>query len=124
MFFKCLIKHIILHSEVIPHDIFCAGNCLLVGAFIGGIQLNNEIEQLNKKAEDYSKTIDSLLEEVGKVIVGQKDTVKKVVVALSANGHVLLEGMPGLAKTMMIKTLADTLDAGFKRIQLLTNLTN
>lgn len=91
-------------------------------AFIGGIQLNNEIEQLNKKAEDYSKTIDSLLEEVGKVIVGQKDTVKKVVVALSANGHVLLEGMPGLAKTMMIKTLADTLDAGFKRIQFTPDL--
>ena len=89
---------------------------------IGGIFLNKDIDTLNKKAENYSKNVDTIITEVEKVIVGQKDIVKKVVVALFANGHVLLEGMPGLAKTMMINTLANTIDVDFKRLQFTPDL--
>ncbi|NOR85866.1 AAA domain-containing protein [archaeon] len=84
--------------------------------------MDKTIENLNKKAELYSKETDKIISEVEKVIVGQKDIVKKVVVALFANGHVLLEGMPGLAKTMMINTLANTIDVDFKRLQFTPDL--
>ncbi|MCK5333897.1 MAG: AAA family ATPase, partial [Candidatus Aenigmarchaeota archaeon] len=80
------------------------------------------IKELNKKAEGYSKVTGKIISEVEKVIVGQQDVMKKVVVALAANGHVLLEGMPGLAKTMMIKTLSDTIAVNFRRIQFTPDL--
>lgn len=56
------------------------------------------------------------------MIVGQEDVLEKLILALVADGHVLLEGMPGLAKTLMIKTLSDTIEASFKRIQFTPDL--
>ena len=63
-----------------------------------------------------------LRQEIGKVIVGQKYLVDRLIVGLLANGHVLLEGVPGLAKTLAVKTLADCIQADFKRIQFTPDL--
>ena len=60
--------------------------------------------------------------EVAKVIVGQKDVVRHVLIGLIAGGHVLLEGVPGLGKTMLVRTLADTLDLAFSRVQFTPDL--
>ncbi|RMF54440.1 MoxR family ATPase [Candidatus Woesearchaeota archaeon] len=84
--------------------------------------MNEEIKRLNSKAEKYAKELDKLQAEVSKVIVGQEDSIKKLLIALISNGHILLEGVPGLAKTLMIKTLADSISAGFVRIQFTPDL--
>ncbi len=68
-------------------------------------------------AEWFRKTWTSLRSEIGKVVVGQDDVVEGVLVALAANGHVLLEGMPGLGKTLLIRTMAQVVDLDFSRIQ-------
>src|SRR5512137_2043949 len=69
-----------------------------------------------------SAFVDSLTSEIGKVIVGQKQMVDRILIGLLCNGHVLLEGVPGLAKTMTIKTLADSIEADFRRIQFTPDL--
>ncbi len=66
--------------------------------------------------------IQNIFDEIHKVIIGQDDLVKKMMVALLADGHILLEGVPGLGKTLAIKTLARTLDAHFQRIQFTPDL--
>jgi len=63
-----------------------------------------------------------LTNEIGKIIVGQKDVVKAVIISLFSNGHSLLVGVPGLAKTLLISTIADVLDLEFKRIQFTPDL--
>ncbi|HLC33049.1 MAG TPA: MoxR family ATPase [Candidatus Nanoarchaeia archaeon] len=69
------------------------------------------------KVEDAKKTFDYLFSELNKVIVGQNEMLKQVVIALLANSHALLEGYPGVAKTLSIKTLSQLLDLKFSRIQ-------
>src|SRR5688572_32632309 len=64
----------------------------------------------------------ALRAEIGKVIVGQQETVEHLLVALLAGGHCLLEGVPGLAKTLMVRTLASALRLSFKRIQFTPDL--
>ncbi|CCH51435.1 ATPase associated with various cellular activities AAA_3 [Fibrisoma limi BUZ 3] len=64
----------------------------------------------------------SLRNEIGKVIVGQHEAVSEILIALLAGGHCLLEGVPGLAKTLMVKTMAEALDMSFKRIQFTPDL--
>ena len=66
--------------------------------------------------------VDLLRQEMGRVIVGQKYLVDRLIVGLLANGHVLLEGVPGLAKTLAVKTLAQCMRADFKRIQFTPDL--
>lgn len=73
-------------------------------------------------SKDSNLFINSIFEEIRKVVVGQEELVKKLMVGLLADGHILLEGMPGLAKTLTINTLAKTIDAGFKRIQFTPDL--
>ena len=63
-----------------------------------------------------------LKEEIGKVIVGQESLVEMLVVALLANGHVLIEGVPGIAKTLSVKVLAKAVSTGFSRIQFTPDL--
>ena len=75
-------------------------------------------EQLEKFRDDFLK----LRSEVGKVIVGQNDIVEGTLTALIAGGHVLLEGVPGLGKTMLVRTLADALHLKFQRIQFTPDL--
>ena len=83
---------------------------------------NSEIKELNKRAEKYSEDIESVLSEIRKTIVGQEDAIRKMMISLIADGHILLEGVPGLAKTLMIKTLSDTLHSRFCRIQFTPDL--
>jgi MoxR-like ATPase len=68
-----------------------------------------DITVLNEKIKQESAFIDLLMNEIGKVIVGQKAMVERLVIGLLGNGHILLEGVPGLAKTLAIKTLAASL---------------
>jgi MoxR-like ATPase len=80
------------------------------------------IKELNRKVGEESLFVAELKREIGKVIVGQDDALERILVALIAGGHVLLEGVPGLAKTLTIKTLASCVSAQFSRIQFTPDL--
>jgi MoxR-like ATPase len=82
----------------------------------------DDIRLVNEMVQRESAFVDNLLGEAGKVIVGQRYMLERVLIGLLCNGHVLLEGVPGLAKTLTVKTLADTLDAAFARIQFTPDL--
>lgn len=81
-----------------------------------------DIVALNEKIKNESAFVDLLMSEIGKVIVGQKVMVERLVIGLLGNGHILLEGVPGLAKTLAIKTLAQSMKARFQRIQFTPDL--
>jgi MoxR-like ATPase len=81
-----------------------------------------DITALNEKIKQESAFIDILMNEISKVIVGQKAMVERLIIGLLSNGHVLLEGVPGLAKTLAIKTLASAMKAKFQRIQFTPDL--
>lgn len=81
-----------------------------------------DITALNEKIRKESEFIDVLLNEIGKTIVGQKAMLERLVVGLLGNGHILLEGVPGLAKTLAIKSLATSMKAKFQRIQFTPDL--
>jgi len=76
-----------------------------------------EITEINEKVKKERGVIDAILFEMQKVIVGQKNLVERLLVGLLANGHILLEGVPGLAKTTAVKTLSSAIQATFKRLQ-------
>lgn len=78
---------------------------------------NQDITQINEKVKKESGFVEGVLFEMQKVIVGQKYLLERLMVGLLANGHILLEGVPGLAKTMAVKTLASTIRAKFQRLQ-------
>ena len=80
------------------------------------------ITELNERIERESVFVDTLRTEMGKVIVGQGHLVDTLLIGLLSNGHILLEGVPGLAKTLAITTLAKAVDAGFSRIQFTPDL--
>ena len=80
------------------------------------------ISEINKKVQDESLFLQDLRHEISKVIVGQEDLIEKMLVALIADGHILIEGVPGLAKTLTVKTLAQALSASFQRIQFTPDL--
>lgn len=80
------------------------------------------IKELNDRIQKESSFVDILAMEMGKVIVGQKSLVENLLIGLLANGHILLEGVPGLAKTLAINTLASAVDAKFSRIQFTPDL--
>jgi MoxR-like ATPase len=79
------------------------------------------LENLQEYKELVAK-LPELKKEIGKVIVGQSEAIDEVLIALLAGGHCLLEGVPGLAKTLMVKTLSEALDMSFKRIQFTPDL--
>ncbi len=81
-----------------------------------------DIQQLNEKIERESSFVELIRQEMRKVIVGQKKMIDSLLIALLADGHILLEGVPGLAKTLAIKTLASIIDAKFQRIQFTPDL--
>jgi len=84
--------------------------------------LNTDIQELNEKINKESAIIDIIMLEMNKVIVGQKNMTERLMIALLANGHILLEGVPGLAKTLAISTLSKTVDANFSRLQFTPDL--
>lgn len=81
-----------------------------------------DIKEINEKIQRESAFIDVLTLEMDKVIIGQKQMVERLLIGLLSNGHVLLEGVPGLAKTLAINTLAKCVDAQFSRIQFTPDL--
>ena len=86
------------------------------------LQTAEDIKQLNERIQGTSAFIDRLEAEISKVIVGQQYMVSRLLIGLLSNGHVLLEGVPGLAKTLSIKSLAQTVNAKFSRIQFTPDL--
>ena len=80
------------------------------------------IKELSNKIEQESTFVDALRNEIGKAIIGQEYMVDRLILSLLSNGHVLLEGVPGLAKTLAIKTLAAAIQAKFSRIQFTPDL--
>ena len=83
---------------------------------------NVNIKELNERIQKESAFTDMLALEMGKVIAGQKHLVENLMIALLSNGHILLEGMPGLAKTLAISTLSKAVNAKFSRIQFTPDL--
>ncbi|HVI45426.1 MAG TPA: MoxR family ATPase [Chitinophaga sp.] len=83
---------------------------------------SSDIRQLNEKIHQASAFVDLLNMELGKVIVGQRYMVERLLIGLLAQGHVLLEGVPGLAKTLSIKSLSSAINAKFSRIQFTPDL--
>ena len=77
----------------------------------------NELDRLNDKIQQKSSFVDELRNEISNVIVGQHDLIDKILISVISNGHILLEGVPGLAKTLTINTVASLINAEFKRIQ-------
>jgi MoxR-like ATPase len=81
-------------------------------------QYSSDVQAVDALAASYK----ALSKEIGKVIVGQEDVVKAVIISLFSNGHSLLVGVPGLAKTLLVSTIAEVLDLDFKRIQFTPDL--
>lgn len=81
-----------------------------------------DLQKLNEEAQEKSTVIENLLAEIGKSIIGQREILEKTIIGLLTKGHILIEGVPGLAKTYIIKTLAATINATFRRIQFTPDL--
>lgn len=84
--------------------------------------MNQDLSFINEKIEQESRTIDNIMSEVEKVIVGQRVLLERMMIALITSGHILLEGVPGLAKTLSVKTLAKAINLNFSRIQFTPDL--
>ena len=80
------------------------------------------IKELNERIKKESEFVDLITLEIRKVIIGQKSLVERLLIGLLSDGHILLEGVPGLAKTLAINTLSQTIDANFSRIQFTPDL--
>ncbi|MBP7055466.1 MAG: AAA family ATPase [Candidatus Omnitrophica bacterium] len=83
---------------------------------------SSTIEAINQKVKKESAFIQPLIQEIEKAIIGQKYLIERLLVGLLANGHILIEGVPGLAKTMAVKTLAQAIKTKFQRIQFTPDL--
>ncbi|RLD58882.1 MAG: ATPase, partial [Bacteroidetes bacterium] len=84
--------------------------------------MQTDIKELNERIQKESAFVDIISMEMGKVIIGQKHMVERLMIGMLANGHILLEGVPGLAKTLAITSLATAIDAKFARIQFTPDL--
>lgn len=84
--------------------------------------MNQNFEQLNERIRQESAFVDKINAELDNVIVGQKTMIERLLIALLSNGHILLEGVPGLAKTLAVKSLAAAIHADFSRLQFTPDL--
>ncbi|RKH41347.1 AAA family ATPase [Corallococcus sicarius] len=84
--------------------------------------MNTDIRALTERVQQESSFVEVLNQETGKVIVGQRYMLERILIGLLCNGHVLLEGVPGLAKTLTVRTVADSLSATFMRVQFTPDL--
>lgn len=84
--------------------------------------MNQDIQTLNQAVESYKPLLQQIFSEVNKVIVGQKYLLERLLMGILIDGHILVEGVPGLAKTTAVKTLADIIKASFQRIQFTPDL--
>jgi MoxR-like ATPase len=87
-----------------------------------GVRVVQDIARINEQVREQSRFIAQVRAEVGKVIVGQEYLINRLLIALLCNGHVLVEGVPGLAKTLSVKTLSDVLQLSFVRVQFTPDL--
>ena len=78
---------------------------------------NFSLSKINEKVVKDSKFVPKLKESISQIIVGQNELIDKILIGMLANGHILLEGVPGLAKTLTVNTLAKSINTGFQRIQ-------
>jgi MoxR-like ATPase len=81
-----------------------------------------DIRELHERIQKESAFVDVLFQQMSSVVVGQRNMIERLLIGLVTGGHVLLEGVPGLAKTLTVKTLADCLELNFKRIQFTPDL--
>ncbi len=84
--------------------------------------MNQNLEVAEKSVQDVIASLGKLKQEIGKVIVGQEEIIDQMLITFLAGGHALLEGVPGLAKTLMIRTLSEAIDLKFRRIQFTPDL--
>jgi len=84
--------------------------------------MNTDIKEISERIEKESGFIEQLTTEIGKVIVGQRNLIDKILVGLLSDGHILIEGVPGLAKTLTVKTLSDCIATKFQRLQFTPDL--
>ena len=84
--------------------------------------MQKDIQEITKKVEEKSRYVKKLEDEIGKIMVGQHYLIERLLIGMLANGHVLVEGVPGLAKTTAVKTLAQAIDTSFQRIQFTPDL--
>ncbi|MBD3219140.1 MAG: AAA domain-containing protein, partial [candidate division Zixibacteria bacterium] len=84
--------------------------------------MNQDIKEIQAEVEEKSKFLQNLTDEIRKIIVGQNYLIDRLLVGLLADGHILIEGVPGLAKTLSIKTLSDCIQASFQRLQFTPDL--
>src|ERR1700710_878884 len=84
--------------------------------------LNSDAAQLQQRVERFHTVREDIVKQVSEVIVGQDDVIDQVLIALFVGGHCLLTGMPGTAKTLMVRTIAETLGLEFRRIQFTPDL--
>ena len=84
--------------------------------------MDNNLVKIEQEVNSLTAKITQLKQEIGKIIIGQEETVEQLLITFLAGGHALLEGVPGLAKTLMIRTLAQAIDLKFKRIQFTPDL--
>ncbi|MFG0291921.1 MAG: AAA family ATPase, partial [Phycisphaerales bacterium JB050] len=88
----------------------------------GGVSVAEHVDGVTRDVAGVSEPIANLIEAVGKVVVGQREMVEGLIIGMLCDGHVLLEGVPGLAKTLTVSTLAAAIHAEFKRIQFTPDL--
>jgi MoxR-like ATPase len=93
-----------------------------IGENTSGPHAAVDVNQLTEEVKATSSFLDDVFEQVGRVVVGQREMVERVMIGLLTGGHCLIEGVPGLAKTLMVKTLAQTINASFSRIQFTPDL--
>lgn len=84
--------------------------------------MNEVLEQVTKEVEKECVFIQTVMEELSNVVVGQKELIEKIIIAMISNGHILIEGVPGLAKTLTVSTLAEIIQMSFNRIQFTPDL--
>lgn len=89
---------------------------------MGRLFMNVDLKATEKAATDLVTSLNALKQEIKKVIVGQEEIIDQLLITFLAGGHALLEGVPGLAKTLMIRTLSDAIDLKFRRIQFTPDL--
>ena len=82
----------------------------------------SSIRELNEQVQEESTFLNELIEEIRKVVVGQDTLIERVLIGLLADGHILLEGVPGLAKTLLIKTVSQAISSDFSRLQFTPDL--
>ena len=88
----------------------------------GEQSMDNAIKAINDKVKEEYVFVETLFREMNKIIIGQKYLLERLLIGILANGHILIEGVPGLAKTMSVKTLAQTIGSKFQRIQFTPDL--